>query len=158
MYTMDIQAERQKSVAKDADTTARNLQFKMTMMTNLFMSGTAMSDTQAGGKVLDNNSEYSSHRFWNVYIESLRKWQRKNHPKDQQQQPHHDAQPGDPSDDELKDEIDLFDDAGELCGSEFDTSIVLQEDDGRKKVTGMTHHHINYVYRGVDLADMSPLE
>ena len=158
MYSMDKHAEQRESVAPDAATSVtREMQFKMTMMTNLFVSGIAMSDTQAGGKVLNNKSEYSSHKFWNVYTEALRKWQRKSHPRDEQQV--HDAELDEQKADEVLDEVNMFEDAGELiCGTEFDTSVVTEDKDGNKKVKGMTHQHINYIYRGEALGKMCPLE
>lgn len=158
LYGMEKKASGRESVAPDKDTPERKLQQKINMLGNLYMSGLAMSDTQAGGKVLDNESEYSSHMFWNVYIEPLLKWQRKYH-LTSQLQPIPENTIHEHSDDDIEDELDLFDDTDELhCGTEVDTSFISKDKDGRKKVKGVPHQVINYVYRGKYLANMSPLE
>ncbi len=61
LYGMEKKASGRESQAPDKDTPERKLQQKINMLGNLYVSGLAMSDTQAGGKTLDNDSEYSSH-------------------------------------------------------------------------------------------------
>ena len=76
MYATQRQMKKRKSKAEDAGTPDRNFQFMATQLTNLFTSVMEYSDTQAAGKVLGNESEYMSHKFWYVFAKPLVTWQR----------------------------------------------------------------------------------
>ena len=61
--------------------------------------------------------------------------------------------------DEAPEEVYLCGDLGDLVrDTEPDTACVIKDADGNKKVKGMTHQHINYIYRGKELEKMSLLE
>lgn len=125
-------------------------------MQNLYTSGMEWSDTQAAGKVLGNNSEYMSHDIWFVHTKPLVAYQREHQGQRREPplpDPHHAAPPS--PDNGADKHINLFDQMEDR--EETYEHHITTDAGGRKQVVGCPQH-VNYIHRGPQLADYSPLE